>query len=245
MKALDDAALVRLWRDKEGNLGVVEEQAKGEAPAAITAHGALPREGIIDRLQRQRDDAQRLVITPLLEQSMGAASLDIRLGNQFIIFQRSATPSIKTFDRGWDSRAVQRKVEIPWGGRFVLHPNELVLASTLEYLVMPADLSGQVVTRSSYGRLGLICATAVQVHPHYKGCLTLELVNLGVVPLEIAPMEAVAQLVFFAVDPPAPAPDAPERSCPTGPEFSRPYRVTAENRVLERILTPDHPESAT
>lgn len=243
-KALDDTALVRLWRAHGGTLGAGDQSHSNEEAGERTAYGAITREGIIDRLQRGRNDGQRLVVTPLLEQSMGVASLDIRLGNKFIVFQRSATPSIRTFDRGWDSRTVQRKVEISWSDRFVLHPNELVLASTLEYIVMPSDLSGQVVTRSSYGRLGLICATAVQVHPYYKGCLTLELVNLGVVPLELAPMEAIAQLVFYAVNPSAHAPDNVERSCPTGPEFSRPYRETHENEVLERVLNQSPPPPA-
>jgi deoxycytidine triphosphate deaminase len=50
-----------------------------------------------------------------------------------------------------------------------LHPNEMALGATLEYMALPPDLGAQVVTRSSYGRLGLITATAVQVHPYFHG----------------------------------------------------------------------------
>lgn len=53
---------------------------------------------------------------------------------------------------------MQMAVEKAWGDVFHLHPGQLVLAATLEYLVMPPDLAAQVITRSSYGRLGLISA---------------------------------------------------------------------------------------
>jgi deoxycytidine triphosphate deaminase len=134
-----------------------------------------------------------------------------------------------------DPRSIQSKVEVPWGGRFVLHPRVLVLAATLEYLVMPPDLTAQVVTRSSYGRLGLLSATAIQVHPHWHGCLTLELVNLGTLPLELTPGERVAQLVLSRVTPTDMASDV-KYACPTEPEFSR-VRNDPEAGIL-RAMSP-------
>src|SRR5437899_9334002 len=52
---------------------------------------------------------------------------------------------------------------------------------------------------SSLGRRGLIIATAVGVHPGFTGCLTLELSNLGDVPIIIRPGMTVAQLFLHAV----------------------------------------------
>ena len=114
---------------------------------------------------------------------------------------------------------MQRTIDIPWGSQLVLHPGELVLAATLEYVVLPDDLVAQVVTRSSYGRLGLVTATAVQVQPHFHGCLTLELLNLGMVPLALTPGERVAQLLFQTIDPPCPLPEQTYRF-PVEPQFS-------------------------
>ena len=97
-----------------------------------------------------------------------------------------------------------------------------MLAATLKYVVMPPDLAGQVITRSSYGRLGLLSATAVQVHPRYSGCLTLELVNLGEVPMAITPGERVAQLMLWHTHPDsADQPDDGKYRRPTGPVFSK------------------------
>jgi deoxycytidine triphosphate deaminase len=128
---------------------------------------------------------------------------------------------------------MQHAVGLAWGEKFVLHPNEVVLAATLEYIVLPGDLSAQVITRSSFGRLGLLSATAVQIHPHFHGCLTLELVNLGVVPVELTPGERVAQLVVTRtalsdVD------DHKKYRCPTGPEFSR-VRDDGESAILRQL----------
>jgi dCTP deaminase len=60
-----------------------------------------------------------------------------------------------------------------------------------------------VVGRSTWGRLGLIVATALGVHPGFSGALTLELRNLGETPLRIYPGQVVAQLFFHDVASPA------------------------------------------
>jgi dCTP deaminase len=58
-----------------------------------------------------------------------------------------------------------------------------------------------VVGRSSFGRLGLIIATAIGVHPHFFGALTLELRNLGEAPVRLYPGQTIAQLFFHELDP--------------------------------------------
>ena len=88
------------------------------------------------------------------------------LGNTFIVFVRNRAVSFDPLDESQDPRQVQRSMQLDWGDKFVLHPAEMVLAATFEYLsFLPSDLSAQVISRSSYGRLGLLSATAVQVHP--------------------------------------------------------------------------------
>lgn len=167
---------------------------------------------------------RRIIVSSRLDEDVKQPSIDLRLGNRFIVFQRSSLTSFNS-QSGSSPRSVQKLIERPFGSPFVLHPNEVVLAGALEYLALPRDVSAQVITRSAYGRLGLITATAVQVHPMYRGCLTLELVNLGNVPMELFPGERVAQLVFFGVNGASDTlADPKERFsgsyvCPTGPEF--------------------------
>ncbi len=84
---------------------------------------------------------------------------------------------------------------------------------------MPVNLSGYVLSRSRYGRIGLMVATATYIHPGWKGCLTLELFNYGEVPINLYCGSQMAQLVIQDA---APSLDGtPKRLIPTGPEFGR------------------------
>lgn len=215
-KAIEDLYFVMSWR-KAG--GVITPPRV--LPNGSSQPGVLTTADFGDRINS--DESNQIAITPLLPEAIGPASIDLRLSNKFIVFEQTSTAAFDAMQNRQDPRSMQSRVEKTWGNVFYLHPGQLVLAATLEYIVLPDDLCAQVVTRSSYGRLGLLSATAVQVHPGYKGCLTLELVNLGSMPLAITPGERVAQLMVFAVSSPWTAdPDKPPKyECPTGPEFSK------------------------
>jgi len=93
-----------------------------------------------------------------------------------------------------------RSYHVCFGEDFILHPRSFVLGVTLEWLRFPSDLGGYVTGRSSWGRRGLVIATATGVHPGFTGCLTLELANLGDIPISIRPGMTVGQLFVHAVD---------------------------------------------
>lgn len=142
--------------------------------------------------------SERLVVTPLMIASQVAeASIDIRLGNDFIITRRGNLASIDPARTDVREHRYQTRHYVNLRKPFYLHPNELVLASTLEYFRLPKDLAGSVTSRSSWGRAGLIIATATAVHPGFCGAITLELVNHGEVPLVLYPGISVAQIVLF------------------------------------------------
>ncbi|MGX9390543.1 dCTP deaminase domain-containing protein [Nitrobacteraceae bacterium UC4449_H16] len=52
------------------------------------------------------------------------------------------------------------------------------------------------VADGTWGRLGMIVATAVGIHPGFAGSLTLELRNLGGAPITLYPGQTIAQLFF-------------------------------------------------
>lgn len=181
--------------------------------------GVLSRPQLLRRLRSSGDD--RVVITPLLDGSLQPAGVDVRLAPDFIVFRHSATRAFDPLDSRQDPRMMQEPVEKAWGEAFILHPGELVLAATLEYVVIPFDLAAHVVTRSSYGRLGLITATAVQVQPGSRGTITLELVNQGETPIALTPGARIAQLVFFTILDAEPNAGPGKYRFPVGPEFSK------------------------
>ena len=154
----------------------------------------------------ETDPTKQLVITPLLEPQQqlheGAASVDLRLGTYFTASRKGYLSHIDTIKEDFESEVanLQDPYYVAIGRKFVLHPGHFVLGSTLEYLRLPANLAGNVVTRSSWGRYGLIIATAVGIHPYFVGHLTLELRNLAEVPLILYPGRRILQVFFDEVE---------------------------------------------
>jgi dCTP deaminase len=147
---------------------------------------------------KQRD---RLIIRPQPDlnelEKNGAASIDLRLGTWFISLRHTRFPALN-LDDDPDTAANNAKLAkshfVPFGTEFVLQPHGFVLGVTLEWVRLPANLAGYVVGRSSWGRRGLIIATAAGVHPGFTGCLTLELSNVGEIPIAIKPGIPICQL---------------------------------------------------
>jgi len=158
-------------------------------------------------------DAERLVVTPLLDVSQVSedfASIDVRLGSLFRVARRSNTPVADMLERTPSSQG-QRPVQqgesleehyVRIGEAFVLHPRHFALGMTLEYLRIPFDCGCYVVGRSTWGRQGLVIATAVGVHPGFAGNLALELTNLAEIPLRLYPGTRIAQLFLHRLDSP-------------------------------------------
>lgn len=166
----------------------------------------LSTDAIRSRL-RETDFAKRLVISPLLDEEgqvkMGQASVDLRLGFDFCLVTASSFGSISEFsEHGSQPQSfakLYRREYVPFGSSIVIHPHQFMLAHTLEYIRLPNDLLAYVVGRSTWGRLGLIVATAVGIHPGFAGSLTFELRNLGETPLTLYPGQTISQLFFHSV----------------------------------------------
>lgn len=147
--------------------------------------------------------AKRLVVTPILTQSqVGPSAIDIRLGSSILV-PRKTSVGLHDVTSPEVALRIERelydRVRLTYGERFVLHPSELILGGMLEYLSLPSDLMCTITSRSSWGRLGLIVATASVIHPGYKGSPTLELTNVSETPIALYPGLSVGQLIFQSV----------------------------------------------
>lgn len=160
----------------------------------------LSRKAIVRRLADHRSG---LAITPIVDAraQIGKASVDLRLGPDFVV-TRKAT-GLATFDPARVDEIAERirdyqdYVRRPPGSAFYVHPGEFAIARTFEYVTLPKHTSAQVSGRSSWGRLGLIIATAPLIQPEFSGTITLELANLGTVPIVLYVGVRVAQISFF------------------------------------------------
>lgn len=188
---------------------------------------ALSRDQLRDYLERPllRD---RLVITPLIDppEVLGESSVDVRLGTEFLVLNRRSFSALDVAEREIIESRIhqyQTRMRINVHEGYVIHPGQIILGSTLEYIRLPVDLMCYVVGKSTWGRMGLVIATATHVAPGYKGVITLELVNGGEVPLVLYPGLPIAQLVFHTLESTneiAPSEEyGGSYSCSTGPQF--------------------------
>lgn len=145
----------------------------------------------------KRQNADPLVITPKPNinklQDEGSSSVDLRLGTWFVTLKQARLSHLGIGNYGYDEKLTNVEY-VRFGRGYVLHPKSFVLSVTMEWLRLPTNIAGYVIGKSSWGRRGLVIATATSVHPGFKGCLTLELSNLGELPIEIRPGTRICQL---------------------------------------------------
>ncbi len=146
----------------------------------------------------------RIGIDPWDPGMLQPASVDLRLGRSFRVFENHKVTAIDLAD---PPSGLTEKVEVKPDESFVIHPGEFVLGRTEEHVELADDLVARIEGKSSLGRLGLIVhATAGFVDPGFKGTLTLEITNLTRVPIVLWPGKPIAQLSFMGLDRPAERP---------------------------------------
>lgn len=156
----------------------------------------LTKSQILERLNSGADD--QIFIDPLLsEDQVGGISADLRLGYDFLVSVLGDKSSVSVNPAFSDSspetffQSTRRDI----GDSFLIHPGQAVLATTLEYVGLPKDIYAEVVSRSSYHRLGLSISSTFQ--PGFRGCVSLELFNVSNVPIELIVGSRIVQAKFL------------------------------------------------
>ena len=201
----------------------------------------LNHQDIAERMNAD-DPSKRLIVTPLLEfKQVGEASVDLRLATEFLDFSQIGRAAFDAGDRqevlsGQTSKILRRRT-VPFGEKLWLHPGRLILGATLEFIQLPDDLGAYVLGRSSWGRVGLLVATAIMVQPGYVGALTLELVNESESPIALYPGLRIAQLAVHTLADYTKVPyskkEEPEYIAPTRPE---PAAFSSEQEEVDRVV---------
>jgi dCTP deaminase len=157
---------------------------------------------LIDRQIRSAIASGTILVDPAdgIDTRIQPASLDVRLGNTFAVFVRNhygmVDPKVDTTNC-WRTDTISRP-----DGFYVVHPGELVLATTLESLQLADTILARVEGKSSLGRLGvLVHATAGYIDPGWPlGTITLEISTVIGVPVKLYPGMPIAQLAFEEVE---------------------------------------------
>lgn len=143
---------------------------------------------------------------PDLQTQLGSCSLDLRLSNEFSVFEYNKFPFIDVRDVN-ASRDIMKPVTVELDQPFVLHPGSFVLAITMERVELPDDIVARLEGRSSLGRLGIIVhATASVIDPGWRGRIVLELANHGQMPVALYPGMRVCSVTFEPLSTPVDTP---------------------------------------
>jgi dCTP deaminase len=180
-----------------------------------------------DNTIRAEIEAERILIDPFDPALVQPSSVDVRVDNQFRVFQNSRYPYI---DVRQPMEDLTELVEVKGDEPFILHPGEFVLGQTLERVTLPNDLVARLEGKSSLGRLGLLIhSTAGFVDSGFSGNLTLELSNVANLPITIYHRMPIGQLSFMRMDAPV---DRPYGSAETGSKYQGQTEPTASRFYL-------------
>lgn len=136
-----------------------------------------------------------LVIDPIKEGSIQPASIDCHLGSHYLVIDDKKMGVIN-----FTTPIHYREIE---SDSIIIPPHTFLLATTEEYIKLPANLTSFVEGRSSIGRMGLFIQNAGWIDPGFEGRITLELYNANSLPIELQAGRRICQLVFCKMDKPA------------------------------------------
>lgn len=175
----------------------------------------------------------RIKITPKpnIQTQLGSCTLDLRLGNVYRVFNHSKTPYLDPQDPK-TLTGITTEIRVKDGEAFTLHPGEFILAMTREFIEMPSDLAGGLEGRSSIGRLGVVVhSTAANVDAGFRGHITLELANMGRIPVMLYPGMRICSISFAELTSPAEVPYYKKKSAKyIGQKSPEASKIAEENR---------------
>lgn len=134
------------------------------------------------------------IVEPFRDEHVQPASIDLRLGDQFIVWADDGNGGM-----------TQVKVNVVDG--ISIAPGQFMLGTTFEAVTIPTQLVGLIDGRSSWARLGVaVHITAGYIDPGFNGKITLELKNVGHSPVWLPVGERICQMRLTQLTSPAETP---------------------------------------
>jgi len=165
-----------------------------------------------------------ILIEPLSDFAIRTASVDLCLGNHFLTIESNVMDVIRLDQPVTYREVVSESITIP--------PHSFILATTREYVKLPASITAAVEGRSSVGRLGLFIQNAGWIDPGFEGNITLELYNANSLPIRLDAGRRLCQLVFYSLDREAENPYTGKYSGQIGTTGSRVYDDPEVNKDI-------------
>ncbi|MDO8503497.1 MAG: dCTP deaminase [bacterium] len=115
------------------------------------------------------------------DSDLDTCKVDLHLGEEALLFDAVQVSHIDA--REELSEKYFRKINIKKLGKLMIHPGEVIVAVTLEWLTLPDDISGRMEGKSSLARKGLSVQAAPLFDAGWDGRPILELNNVGKLPI--------------------------------------------------------------
>ena len=141
--------------------------------------------------------AGRLVVTPFEDDQLGAASIDLTLGDEIRVIEPGPAPIDLLGEADYRDHTRVQRLDEP----YVLEPGSTIHGITRERITLPNDLCGFLEGRSRYARLGLmIHVTSAFVQPGVSNRQVLEMSNVSNRLLRIHPGVRLCQIVLLRTE---------------------------------------------
>jgi dCTP deaminase len=152
----------------------------------------LTRDAILAELA-----AGRLVIDPYSSDQLGAASVDLTLGDTIRVMRAGTEPIDLLGEVDYRDHTQPLDLDAP----YVLEPGCTIHGITRERITLPPDLCGLLEGRSRFARLGLmIHVTSAFVQPGVSNRQVLEMSNVSKRSLRIHAGVRICQLVLLRTE---------------------------------------------
>jgi dCTP deaminase len=152
----------------------------------------LTRDAILAELE-----AGNLVVTPFEPDQLGAASIDLTLGDEIRVIVPGPDPIDLVANSDYRSHTRVERLDAP----YVLVPGSTIHGITRERIRLPRNVCGFLEGRSRFARLGLmIHVTSAFVQPGVDNRQVLEMSNVAGHPLRIHPGVRLCQLVLMRTE---------------------------------------------
>ena len=152
----------------------------------------LTRDAILAEIE-----AGNLEVTPFDRDQLGAASIDLTLGDEIRVIEARGQPIDVVSDADFrDHTRVEQLTD-----SYVLAPGSTIQGITRERIRLPRNLCGFLEGRSRFARLGLMVhVTSAFVQPGVDNRQVLEMSNVSGHPLRIHPGVRLCQIVLMRTE---------------------------------------------
>jgi dCTP deaminase len=168
--------------------------------------------GVLSDLEIIKEkDMKNIIIHPFESKNLSNSSYDVTLGPWYYRASKDSNQLLLPWKQDsvesyWGSPCFANTITeennpyfLPIGTQYILlEPNELILASTIEFIGTKKNLTTMMKARSSMGRIGIsICKDAGWGDIGYINRWTLEISNFSNATIPLIVGSRVAQIVFF------------------------------------------------